>query len=287
MNTIEEHRQYQKEIEHIIGQRYHLGNDLWTTSDHRLIKGSPFSTLECVSYLLELGMLPVEPIMQECAELIFSTWQPDGRFRLSPHGTSYPCQTIHALNVLCQLGFHNDVRLQVTMNYLLATQYQDGGWRCNKFSYGHGPETDCSNPFPTLIALNAFRYTKHYNNPQLALTIEFLLAHWDIRQPIGPCHYGIGTQFMQVEYPFRSYNLFNYVYVLSFYHQAHHDQRFLAALACLNAKLVDGKIIVERNVPKLAQLAWCRKGSPCTLATLKYQTIINNINQETSINSFK
>ncbi len=35
-------------------------------------------------YLLELGMEPTESILKESAELIFSTWQGDGRFRLYP-----------------------------------------------------------------------------------------------------------------------------------------------------------------------------------------------------------
>jgi hypothetical protein len=46
------------------------------------------------------------------------------------------------------------------------------------------------------------------------------LQHWVVKRPLGPCHFGIGTLFMQVEYPFLRYNLFSYVYVLSFYERA-------------------------------------------------------------------
>jgi hypothetical protein len=53
------------------------------------------------------------------------------------------------------------------------------------------------------------------------------------------------------EYPFRNYNLFVYVYVLSFYNQAKKDKRFLEALEILKSKMVDGQIVVERIVPKL------------------------------------
>lgn len=82
-------------------------------------------------------------------------------------------------------------------------QYEDGGWRCNKFSFGRGPETERSNPHPTLTALNAFRFSEYFNRePAFERAVEFLLEHWTIRKPIGPCHYGIGTLFMQVEYPF-------------------------------------------------------------------------------------
>lgn len=72
---------------------------------------------------------------------------------------------------------------------------------------------------------------------------------------------------MQVEYPFRNYNLFQYLYVLSFYERARKDERFLVALAALETKLDDGRIVVERVVPKLAGLNFCRKGQPSELAT--------------------
>jgi len=140
-------KQYTSDVELILSHRYDNGADLWTTPDKRLIKGAPFSTLESVMYLLELGMEPTEPILKDAAELIFSSWQEDGRFKLYPHGSIYPCQTIHAANVLCHMGYASDARLQKTFQYLLSIQQADGGWRCNKFSFGRGPETEYSNPF--------------------------------------------------------------------------------------------------------------------------------------------
>lgn len=229
-------------------------------------------------YLLELGTEPTEPVMKEYAELMFSTWKEDGRFKLYPQGSIYPCQTIHAANTLCHMGYANDFRVQTTLQHLLDIQYSDGGWRCNKFSFGRGPETESSNPFPTLIALDAFRFTDYLNNePALDKAVEFLLEHWTIKKPMGPCHYGIGTLFMQVEYPFRSYNLFVYVYVLSFYEKAKKDARFLEALDVLKSKTIDGQIVVERVVPKLQNLTFCKKGYPSTLATGRYNEIVNNL----------
>lgn len=49
--------QYASDVEAILSHKYDNGGDLWTTSDNRLMKGAPFSTLECVLYLLELGVL--------------------------------------------------------------------------------------------------------------------------------------------------------------------------------------------------------------------------------------
>ncbi len=273
-------KQYESDVEAILSHRYDNGGDLWVTPDKRLLKGAPFSTLESVLYLLELGMEPTDPLMKEAAELIFSTWQADGRFRMYPTGSIYPCQTIHVLNTLCHMGYASDAGIQRTFQHLLDTQYTDGGWRCKKFSYGHGPETEYSNPYPTLTALNAFRFSDYLNNnPALDKAVEFLLEHWTIKKPIGPCHYGIGTLFMQVEYPFRTYNLFIYVYVLSFYNRAKEDKRFHEALKALESKLADGQIVVERVVPKLAGLSFCRKGEKSELATKRYNEILKNISR--------
>lgn len=271
-------KQYASDVEAILSHRYDNGSDLWTTPDKRLLKGAPFSTLESVLFLLELGMEPTDPLLREAAELLFSTWQEDGRFKLYPKGSIYPCHTAHAADVLCHMGYAGDIRLQKTFRHLLDIQYIDGGWRCNKFSFGRGPETEYSNPFPTLTALNAFRFSDYLNKePALDKAVDFLLEHWTIRKPIGPCHYGIGTLFMQVEYPFRNYNLFVYVYVLSFYDRAKEDKRFHEALEMLESKMANGQIVVERVVPKLAELSFCKKGKPSGLGTKRYHEILKNL----------
>ena len=82
---------------------------------------------------------------------------------------------------------------------------------------------------------------------------------------------------MQVEYLFRGYNLFLYVYILSFYNRAKRDKRFLEALEALESKLVDGQIVAERVVPKLAKLGFCKKGQPSELATRRYHEILENL----------
>ncbi|MDD3027247.1 MAG: prenyltransferase [Erysipelotrichaceae bacterium] len=273
--------QYEADVARILSHRFDLGDDFWTTADRRLIKGAPFSTLESVLYLMELGMDPGASPLKECSDLIFETWQEDGRFKLAPKGASYPCQTIHGANVLCQMGYADDQRIQKTLRHLLDIQHDDGGWRCNKFSFGRGKETEASNPFPTLVALNVFRFGGYANKePALDLAVDFLLDHWTTRAPLGPCHYGIGSLFMQVEYPFRNYNLFIYVYVLSFYDRARKDSRFLEALAALQAKMIDGKIVVERVVPKLAKFSFCKKGQPSMLATGRYNEIMANLEKQ-------
>ncbi len=276
-------KRYLGDVEAILAHRYDNGGGLWTTPDKRLIKGSPFSTLESAYLLLELGMQPEESPLKEVAELIFGAWRSDGRFKLYPQGAVYPCHTANAANALCHMGYASDERLQTTFRHLLDTQYADGGWRCNKFSFGRGPETEYSNPFPTLNALDAFRFSDYFNKePALDRAVDFLLEHWTIRKPIGPCHYGIGTLFMQAEYPFRTYNLLLYVYVLSFYDRAKKDMRFLDALKTLESQMVDGKLVVRRTHRKLAEFAFCKQGEPSELATVRYREILENLDQSQS-----
>jgi len=271
MGVSEEHR---GDVAAILSRRGDNGADYWATPDGRLAKGGPFSTLGAARLLVELGEDPAGPVLTATSELIFAAWREDGRFRLAPSGAIYPCQTAHAAGVLAHLGHAGDPRLERTFEHLLSIQHTDCGWRCNKFSYGRGPETEFSNPGPTLIALDAFRLTGLANHSDtLDRAVEFLLAHWVSRAPLGPCHYGIGTLFMQVSYPLADYNLFSWVQVLSHYDRARSDPRYLDAVACLEAKLVNGEVVPERVSKAMAGFRFCQKGTPSTLATRRYLEI--------------
>ncbi|MCL2453865.1 MAG: hypothetical protein FWD18_00970 [Micrococcales bacterium] len=266
------------DVEEILSHRHDLGADFWTTPDGRLGKGAPFGTLECVEYLLEFGLDPAAPVMRGAIDLILGAWQPDGRFRLYPKSTALPCHTTSAVRTLCHAGLVDDPRVRTTLRHLLESRWDDGGWRCNKNPFGRGPESEHSNPLPTLVALDAFRFSGYLNQDErLDAAVDFLLSHWDTKAPIGPCRYGIGTLFMQAEYPFRTYNLFFWVHVLSFYDRAKNDRRFTEALDALSATLVDGQMVVERVVPKLAKLSFCAKGQPSELATRRYREILTNL----------
>ena len=270
--------EFGSDVEAILARRHDNGADYWATSDRKLAKGGPFSTLGAARLLVELGVDPADPVMAATIELIWSTWREDGRFKLSPAGAIYPCQTAHAASTLVHLGCAADPRMAKTFDHLLATQFGDGGWRCNKFSYGRGPETEFSNPGPTLTVLDAFRFSGLANHSHaLDRAVEFLLAHWVSRVLLGPCHYGIGSLFLQVGYPFADYNLFVWVHVLSHYDRATADPRFAEALTVLESKIVDGHIVPERVNRGLATLEFCRKGAPSKLATLRYREVLANV----------
>ena len=267
------------DVEAVLARRHDNDADYWASADGRLGVGDPFSTLTSLLILHELKVARTHEATRGALQLVLDAWRDDGRYRLAPSGTLYPCHTAAAARVLCRFGYEKDRRLQLTLSHLLETQHDDGGWRYNKFSYGRGPETEFSNPGVTLLALDVFRFTEHVNrDPRLDRAVESLLDHWVVRRPIGPCHFGMGTLFMQVEYPFLRYNLFYYVYILSFYDRAKDDQRYLEALRALESKLDSrGRVVVERPHRKLADLQFCTKGRPSELATSRYREVLENL----------
>ena len=267
---------YISDVEAVLARRHDNGADFWASADGRLAVGEPFSTLTSLLVLHELKVTRTHEAVRGALQLIRGAQRDDGRYRLAPSGALYPCSTAAASRVLCRFGQARDHRLQQTLVHLLETQHDDGGWRCNKFSYGRGPETEFSNPGVTLLALDVFRFTEHANrDPRLDAAVASLLDHWVVRRPLGPCHFGIGTLFMQVEYPFLRYNLFYYVYVLSFYDRATDDQRYQEALRALESKLDNrGRVVVERPHRALAGLHFCAKGRPSELATSRYREVL-------------
>lgn len=254
------------------------GGNFWATKDNGIGKGSPFSTRDVGIILHELGYKKKERVIQNIAETIFRTWHDDGRFKVAPTGAIYPCHTIGCTRVLCYLGYAKDKRIKRTFQHLMEIQQDDGGWKCNKFIFGRGPETNHSNPGPTLEALDAFRNTDLVNaDPRLDKAVDFLLWHWKHKKPVGPCMFGIGSLFMKTEFPFFRYNLFYFCYVLSFYKRARNDKAFRQAVKELSAKLENEKIIIENPNRQLSQFNFCRKGQPSDIATMRYNELIKNL----------
>jgi hypothetical protein len=254
------------------------GGDYWATKDNGIGKGSPFSTKDAAIMLHELGYKKKDPIIQKIADTIFNTWQDDGRFKIAPTGAIYPCHTIGSARALCYLGFSKDKRIKQTFKHLIEIQHEDGGWQCNKFSFGRGSETNHSNPGPTLEALDAFRHTGLLNSDsRLDKAVEFLLWHWKFKKPVGPCQFGIGSLFMKTEFPFFRYNLFYFCYVLSFYKRARNDKRFNEALKLLNANLENDKIVIDNPNRQLSTMNFCSKGQPSDVATMRYRELLNNL----------
>ena len=228
--------------------------------------------------LTELGFTQEDDEIKGIAQKVFNILRSDGRFKISPTGSIFPCHTITALRVLCYMGYSQDLRLDAAFKHLFEIQHGDGGWRCNKVKLGKSADMDLSNPGVTLEALDAFRFTEHLNSDQrLDKAVDSLLRHWSMKRPLGPCHFGIGTLFMQTEFPFLRYNLFYYCHTLSFYEAARRDERFREAVSELDKKVQNGQLVIENPNRRLAKLDFCKKGEPSELATVRYNELKNRL----------
>ena len=98
-----------------------------------------------------------------------------------------------------------------------------------------------------------------------------------VPEPIGPCHFGMGTLFNKTEFPFFRYNIFYYTYVLSFYQKATKDKKFKEAYLKLKTKLKDGEMVIENPIRLLANLDFCKKEKPSLLATKRFLQIEKNL----------
>jgi hypothetical protein len=268
-----------RDIAHILAKRHDNGGDFWATNDGRPGVGSPFSTLESLLLLHEYGLGVEHEAVAGAVNLLLAGWQDDGRFHLPPGGTIYPCQTANIARCLCRFGLAQEPRLERTVEHLLQTVHNDGGWRCNRVALGRSPQTDASNPGVTLFVLDLLRFRPAWLELSVVdQSVETLLSHWRTRRPLGPCEFGIGTLFMHTELPFLRYNLFSYVFVLSFFRQAHDDPSFGEALGELRSRLdEDGLLIVERPNRRYAGLEALARGRGSPLATRHYREIERNL----------
>jgi hypothetical protein len=279
-HTLEAVGSRRADIGEILARRHDNGADYWTTPDGRVYVGNPYSTISSLCMLHELGLEADHEAVAGGLGAIIGCVRPDGRIRLAPKAPLYPCYTAEATRTLCRFGLTDSPAVRSTITYLLGAVHEGGGWRCTFSRFGKGPETQCANPGATLYALDVLRFVGELRAGVASVdtAVEFLLQHWVTRRRIGPCHWGIGEKFLQVEFPFLRYNVFYYVYVLSFFERARGDVRFLAAKQHLEAAVdEEGRLVVEQTHRGLKGLSFCAKGEPSSPATARYEELRTNL----------
>lgn len=127
---------YASDVEAVLARRHDNGGNYWASADGRFGVGDPFSTLTSLLILHELRVPRTHEAIRGALQLILGGWREDGRYRVAPSGTLYPCYTAAAARALCRFGYVKERRLGRTLAHLLEAQHDDGGWRCSKFSYG-------------------------------------------------------------------------------------------------------------------------------------------------------
>lgn len=273
-------RDWSREIQTILNDHEINGGPFWSRKDGDIHAPHGYSTIDVLGVLGELGANTVDyTILSDAVEFIFQYQAEDGSFRYGKKSSKLPCMTALILAGLGRLGMAVEPRAINGFQWLLKTQWSDGGWRCNTVKLGNSPLTDASNPGTTLYVLDAFRFRK--NPPSVAIQldkgVDFLLQHWEVKIPVGPCYFGIGSRFNRVEYPFLRYNLFYYVYVLSHYPAALYDRRFKEAYEKLLSKTSNGSIILENPHRAWRRFDFAKTSQPSELADERWQEIRNNV----------
>lgn len=253
------------------------GGPFWSRGDGNVHAPAGFSTLLVLNVLGELGLDAAhQDLVAEAVEFLFGYQAADGAFRYSPTSGKLPCITGQALAGLGRLGYGLDPRAEAGYRWLLSKQWGDGGWRCPTQRLGRSPQTDAANPGATLFVLDAFRFRD--NSPDddaiLGRGVDSLLRHWEIREPMGPCAFGLGSRFRQVEYPFWRYNHFYYVFALAHYRSARSDPRFGEAVATLREHVDDqNRIIIDAPPHDWRSYDLARKGPSQGPATQRWREI--------------
>ena len=271
---------WSKEIQQIINARNENGGPFWSRADGDIHAPNGSSTIDTIGVLGELGVtLPEYRALSKIPDFVFNYQTQEGGFKYSRTSGKFPCITGRVLAALGRIGSHKDKRTEAAYRHLLDIQWSDGGWRCKTAKLGKSPVTDASNPGTTLYVLDAFRFRSNSLATMNCLdsAVGFLLDHWDVKKPLGPCEFGMGSRFFQIEYPFLRYNLFYYVYVLSFYKSALKDTRFKAAFETLTKKVKDEKIKPENPHRAWRKFAFAQKGMPSEKATERWLEIRRNI----------
>jgi hypothetical protein len=270
------------DIEAIFDRQNDNGGLFWSRADGNIYAPNGSSTLDTLLVLGEMGLtINDNQIIADAIDFVLAYQTPDGSFKYSPVSSKLPCITARIIAALCGVGMAGDIRIENGFRWLKSIQWNDGGWRCATVKLGKSPLTDASNPGTTLYVLDAFRFRKNSSNDikQLNKGVDFLLQHWDVRQPIGPCQFGIGSTFLQIEYPFFRYNIFYYVYVLSFYNAAKKDKRFLEAYTFLGNKIKNGKVVPENPHRAWRKFDFAKKGQVSDIATSRWMEVKMNLNK--------
>lgn len=268
------------EIKEIFERQNRNGGQLWSRADGDIHAPHGYSTIDTLNVLGELGAtIEAYPELSKAIGFVFSYQTPDGSFKYSKTSSKLPCMAARILTALGRLDAIEDDRAEKSYQQLLNTQCLDGGWRCNTVKLGKSPLTDASNPGTTLYVLDAFRFRNNSAETikQLERGVDFLLQHWEVREPVGPCNFGIGSRFLKIEYPFLRYNIFYYVYVLSFYKLACNDKRFTDAYNYLANKIEGGKLIPENPHRAWQAFGFAKKGKASNIGTIRWLEIETNI----------
>src|SRR5690554_2709408 len=101
-----------RDLEFILSKRYDNGFDYWATPDKKVGIGGAFSTVGALITLSDLGVSSDHEAILGGADILLSLIKPDGRIKISPKGSIYPCHIAVGAVALCRNGYVRDDRVK-------------------------------------------------------------------------------------------------------------------------------------------------------------------------------
>jgi hypothetical protein len=114
---------FETDFQQILATRYDNGTDFWATPDGRLGIEKPISTLTALLIMSDLKVQKSHEALQGAAELVLRAIRDDGRVRIFPKGSIYPCHIALAAATLCRNGYASDKRVKAMLEYLISNRF--------------------------------------------------------------------------------------------------------------------------------------------------------------------
>ncbi len=141
--------------------------------------GSFASTHFCLSYLSELGLTRNNPAIEKAANRYLNLQEENGDFWLN-----MSCLTAYNIRTFIKLGYKGDKRLQKSIDLLLNTDRNDGGYLCEMHEKRSKKKKSCiRGSAKVLLALSDL--PEYWEHPRCIELVDYFLSRNGIYNSSG------------------------------------------------------------------------------------------------------
>lgn len=248
-----------------------------------------------LAFATDLGIDKSNATLKQVSNQIFKQQSEEGAFQIIVNIPTHfggsgedelswmLCDTPIILYSMLKMGWSNDKRIELGINYLKGL-IRDNGWPCasspkfgGKFK-GPGRRSDPC-PYTNLIMLKVFTQNNELAKcKECKIGVETLLSLWNQRKQSKPYLFGMGTDFKKLKAPLIWYDILHVVEVLSNFNWLHKDERFLEMVNIISEKAnPDGKYTAESVWRAYKEWDFGQKREPSPWITLLVYSILKRL----------
>ncbi len=225
------------------------GDGHWVKPDYYLPKN--YGTFWVLSVVADLGLTAGNEQVRRGCEFMFAHQREHGGFcrrrRIAGQGVVWeaqdaPCTHARIVRFLIQFGYADDPRARAAMDWLLATQRDDGMWHCNRTGR-HG----CLRA--TLDVLRAAALDAGTaDHPAIARTAAIVC---DLLMEPGMGRYHVGDLWTVLEYPYFGYGVISALDALARFGYTLEEHKVAVAMEyLLSRQSPDGRWPLDQSAPR-------------------------------------